>query len=83
MLVADHAAPVLAPINTIERLGGANARCMVAEIFLLEITFDTARRAIRNMCTLSNFCVVMQYRPAETSQDSTSLDGLASCQKVT
>lgn len=29
-----HAEPVLAPIDTIERLGGGSARCMVAEIFL-------------------------------------------------
>lgn len=28
------ATPVLAPIDTIERLGGGSARCMVAEIFL-------------------------------------------------
>ena len=32
--IADHAEPVLAPIDTIERLGGGSARCMVAEIFL-------------------------------------------------
>ncbi len=33
-LIADHAEPVLAPIDTIERLGGGGARCMLAEIFL-------------------------------------------------
>jgi hypothetical protein len=33
-LIADYAQPVLAPIDTIERLGGGGARCMLAEIFL-------------------------------------------------
>jgi hypothetical protein len=33
-LIAGYAEPVLAPIDTIERLGGGSARCMVAEIFL-------------------------------------------------
>lgn len=32
--ISDYAEPVLAPIDTIERLGGGGARCMVAEIFL-------------------------------------------------
>ena len=32
--IAGHAEPILAPIDTIERLGGGSARCMVAEIFL-------------------------------------------------
>jgi hypothetical protein len=32
--IADYAEPVLAPIETIERLGGGSARCMIAEIFL-------------------------------------------------
>jgi hypothetical protein len=33
-LIAKYAEPVLAPIETIERLGGGSARCMLAEIFL-------------------------------------------------
>jgi hypothetical protein len=32
--ILRHAKPILAPIETIERLGGGSARCMVAEIFL-------------------------------------------------
>lgn len=32
--ITSYARPVLAPIDTIERLGGGSARCMVAEIFL-------------------------------------------------
>jgi hypothetical protein len=32
--ISDYAEPVLAPIDTIERLGGGGARCMIAEIFL-------------------------------------------------
>jgi len=32
--LAAYAEPVLAPIDTIERLGGGSARCMIAEIFL-------------------------------------------------
>lgn len=32
--IAAYAKPVQAPIDTIERLGGGSARCMVAEIFL-------------------------------------------------
>lgn len=32
--IAGYAKPVLAPIETIERLGGGSARCMIAEIFL-------------------------------------------------
>lgn len=32
--IANYAEPVLAPIETIERLGGGSARCMIAEIFL-------------------------------------------------
>ncbi|HYD59636.1 MAG TPA: arginine deiminase-related protein [Noviherbaspirillum sp.] len=33
-LIASYAEPVPAPIDTIERLGGGSARCMLAEIFL-------------------------------------------------
>ncbi len=32
--ISEYAEPVLAPIDTIERLGGGSARCMLAEIFL-------------------------------------------------
>ncbi len=32
--IKKYAEPVLAPIDTIERLGGGGARCMLAEIFL-------------------------------------------------
>jgi hypothetical protein len=32
--IAAYAQPLLAPIETIERLGGGSARCMLAEIFL-------------------------------------------------
>ena len=32
--VATYGTPVIAPVDTIERLGGGSARCMVAEIFL-------------------------------------------------
>lgn len=32
--ISEYAEPVLAPIDTIERLGGGGARCMIAEIFL-------------------------------------------------
>jgi hypothetical protein len=32
--IAGYARPVIAPVDTIERLGGGSARCMVAEIFL-------------------------------------------------
>ncbi len=32
--IAAYARPVIAPIDTIERLGGGSARCMVAEVFL-------------------------------------------------
>lgn len=32
--IQRHAEPVVAPLDTIERLGGGGARCMVAEIFL-------------------------------------------------
>ncbi len=33
-LLTAHAEPVLAPVDTIERLGGGSARCMLAEVFL-------------------------------------------------
>ena len=33
-LLIAHAEPVLAPVDTIERLGGGSARCMLAEVFL-------------------------------------------------
>ena len=32
--IAGYGKPVIAPVDTIERLGGGSARCMVAEIFL-------------------------------------------------
>jgi hypothetical protein len=32
--ISSYAEPVLAPIETIEQLGGGSARCMIAEIFL-------------------------------------------------
>jgi hypothetical protein len=32
--IGNYARPVIAPVDTIERLGGGSARCMVAEIFL-------------------------------------------------
>ena len=32
--ILNYGEPVLAPIDTIERLGGGGARCMIAEIFL-------------------------------------------------
>lgn len=43
--ILDCAEPVLAPIDTIERLGGGGARCMVAEIFLPERIDEAAMRA--------------------------------------
>lgn len=44
--IAAYAQPVLAPIDTIERLGGGSARCMLAEIFLprRSVTVDSTLR---------------------------------------
>ena len=40
--ISAYADPVLAPIDTIERLGGGSARCMLAEIFLPRLGAGTA-----------------------------------------
>lgn len=49
--ILDRAEPVLAPIDTIERLGGGSARCMVAEIFLPRRTADLTASAERPLCS--------------------------------
>lgn len=36
--IVSHGQPVIAPIDTIEQLGGGSARCMLAEIFLPPLT---------------------------------------------
>lgn len=45
--IADYAEPLLAPIDTIERLGGGSARCMVAEIFLPKLDASLTEHAER------------------------------------
>jgi hypothetical protein len=52
--IADYAEPVLAPIDTIERLGGGGARCMVAEIFLPRLNADPAAQADRHLASATD-----------------------------
>lgn len=45
--IAAYAEPVRAPIETIERLGGGSARCMLAEIFLPRMLSQNPQDATR------------------------------------